>query len=286
MFIDMNVSPAFYETINQDEHQEALRHDELNIHKNGTAKIEHIFNQMACAKLDRLCLLPEDYSSIHGSPLVTNEEVARLVEGYPKRFIGFASTDPLEVDYLEKAEKAFADLKLKGLKLNLNRLQIYPTDQRLNPLYDLCEKYNKPVIFHSGLSWEPQTLSKYSRPLEFEEVAYRRPKLRICLTQFGWPWVRETAMLMQKYKNVYADTGALYFDNAQEFFTQMFTKDIPCTWIDRSLRHQIMFGSANPRFEQIRMAEALTKLNLREDTIELIKGENALEFMGWEGEDW
>lgn len=279
MFIDMNVSPAFYEPINQDQEQERLRHDELNIHKNGTAKMEHIFNQMACAKLDKLCLLPDDYASILGSPLVTNEEVAQLVKDYPGRFIGFASTDPLKDDCLEKAEKAFTDLKLQGLKLNLNRLHIYPLDERLAPLYDLCEKYNKPIIFHSGLSWEPNTLTKYSAPLEFEELAYKRPMLRICLTQFGWPWVRETAMLLQKYKNVYADTGALYFDNAQEFFTQVFTRDIPSTWIDRSLRHQVMFGSANPRFEQIRMAEALTKLNLREETIDLIKGQNALDFI-------
>ena len=50
-------------------------------------------------------------------------------------------------------------------------------------------------------------------------------------------------------------------------------------WIDRSLRHQVMFGSDNPRFEQIRMAHAIDDLELRESTIELIKGANALEFL-------
>jgi len=52
------------------------------------------------------------------------------------------------------------------------------------------------------------------------------------------------------------------------------------TWIDRSLRHQVMFGSNNPRFEQIRMADAITKIGLRDSTLELVKGLNAVEFLG------
>ena len=87
-------------------------------------------------------------------------------------------------------------------------------------------------------------------------------------------------MLMVKYSNVYADTGLLYFDSAREFYKRVFTQDIPLTWIDRSLRHQVMFGSNNPRFEQIRMAQAIEELGFRESTLELIKGKNAIEFMG------
>lgn len=68
MFIDIHVHPAFYEPINADENREELRHQELDIHKNGTAPLEHIFNQMRCAGLDKLCLLPEDYTSTVSSP--------------------------------------------------------------------------------------------------------------------------------------------------------------------------------------------------------------------------
>ena len=53
-------------------------------------------------------------------------------------------------------------------------------------MYDVCETYKKPIIFHSGLSWEPNTLTKYSRPTEFEELAATRPNLKICLPHFGW----------------------------------------------------------------------------------------------------
>lgn len=280
MFIDMHVHPIFYEPINQDKEKEDLRHQAIHIYKNGTASLEHIFNQMNYAKLDYLCLLPQDYSSEYGSPLVRNEEIKRLVDMAPNRFIGFASIDIKSENAEVELERSFTELSLKGLKLNLSRQSIYPYDDSLDRIYDICEKYQKPIIFHSGFSWEPSCPAKYSHPLEFEELAMKRPKLKICLAHFGWPWVRETAMLMLKYPNVYADTAILYFDSAEEFYKQVFQKDIPSTWIDRSLRHQVMFGSNNPRFEQIRMANSLDKLGFRESTLKLIKGENAIEFLG------
>lgn len=281
MFIDIHVHPAFYEPINGNPATEEMRHETLDIHKNGTAPLEHIFNQMRCAGLDRLCLLPEDYNTQqNGRALVTNEEIRKLVDLAPDKFIGFAGADPFDPKAEEKLEYAFAELKLSGLKLHPGRQHFYPSDENAQRLYDICEKYGKPVIFHSGMSWEPNTYTKYCRPTAFEELAASRPGLKICLAHFGWPWCRETAMLMLKYPNVYADTGALYFDCAREFYEQMLTRDVPVTWIDRSLRHQVMFGSNNPRFEQIRMAEALNHLGFRDSTLELIRGKNAEEFLG------
>ena len=92
-------------------------------------------------------------------------------------------------------------------------------------------------------------------------------------------------MLMLKYRNVYADTALLYFDSAIEFYRQVFTREIPATWIDRSLRNQVMFGSNNPRFEQIRMADAIAKLGFRDSTLDLIRGGNALEFLRLENKE-
>ena len=279
MFIDIHVHPAFFEPINTDPAKEEMLHNVLNIHKNGTAPLEHIFNQMHCAGLDRLTLLPQDYTSTVGC-VVSNEEIRQLVDAAPDKFIGFAGVDPLDPEAPDKLQDAFTRLNLKGLNLHTGRHHLLPSDPRMEPIYEICERYHKPIMFHAGLSWEPDTQTSYCTPLAFEIVAEKHPKLKICMGHFGWPWVRETAMLMLKYPNVYADTGALYFDNAREFYTQTFTRDIPITWIDRSLRHQVMFGSNNPRFEQIRMAQAIGELGFRDSTLELIRGGNALEFIG------
>ena len=204
----------------------------------------------------------------------------RLSEDFGDRFIGIASVDPLVPDAADELERAFTDLGLRGLHLHLGRSHIWPNDERLQPLFDICEAYNRPIIFNAGMSWEPGSLAKYGRPIEYEELAATRPSLRMCLSRFGWPWAGECAMLMVKYPNVYTDTGILYFDSAREFFDRLFKHEVALTWVDRSLRHQVMFGSNNPRFEQIRMAQALDGLGLRESTVELIKGGNAIDFLG------
>ena len=46
-----------------------------------------------------------------------------------------------------------------------------------------------------------------------------------------------------------------------------------------------MFGSNNPRFEQIRMADAIAKLGFRDSTLDLIRGGNALEFLRLENKE-
>ena len=74
MVIDIHVHPAFFDPINEDERLEELRHNELNLHKNGTAALAHFFNKMKCAKIDRCVLLPEDYNtSMNGITLVSNK---------------------------------------------------------------------------------------------------------------------------------------------------------------------------------------------------------------------
>jgi hypothetical protein len=251
----------------------------MGLYKADPAPLQHIFNQMKCAGIDKLALLPLDLISIDGHSVVSNVEIAEIVTQSPDRFIGFASVDPHRPDAVDVLEHAFADLHLAGLKLHPSRQKFYPTDAELFPIYECCLRFNKPILFHSGISLEPDTNSHYAMPEGFEGIAIRYPKLRFCLAHFGWPWVTETAALLLKYPNVYTDTGLLYFDSAREFYDHVFKTELGEYWIDRSLRHQVMFGSNNPRFEQIRMIDALRRIGWRESTLELVLGKNALEFL-------
>jgi len=252
----------------------------MGLWKSQVVPLSHIWHQMACAGLDQLCLLARYAPDGDRLADVTNEQVSQLVSQSDGRFIGIASLDPTSPEAPSQCERAFTDLGLSGLYLSPVTGHYYPTDEHLDAIYDQCERFNKPVLFEAGLSWEPGALSRFGHPLAFEELAEQRPALRICLSGFAWPWVAETAMIMLKHPNVYTDTAALHFDNAQEFYEQIFTRDIPITLVDRSLKHQVMFGSGNPRFEQIRMAQALDKLGFRESTLELMRGQNAEEFIG------
>ena len=181
---------------------------------------------------------------------------------------------------------AFGELGLRGLKLNPAKQRFYPDDRALMwPIYEKCLEYGRPILFHAGLYWEPGTLAKYAHPLRFEEVALEFPALRLCLAHFGWPWVQDTAMLLIKYENVYADTAMNYMDSAPQFFQKVFRQDMGEYWLDHNFARKVLFGSNSPRFRPLVIKRGLDALPMREETRRLVYGENALRFLGLQGDD-
>lgn len=285
MVIDVHYHPAFIREVCADEQLAEKRRQDMAYYKTGIADMERIKERMRSSGVDRCFLLPHDYSTISGDR-VSNEDMKRLVDLGDGMFYGFASVDPNREDAEEILDYAFRELGLSGLKLHPSKQKFYPNDKKIYKLYEICIKYNKPIMFHAGFTWQPGTLAKYSHPLNFEEVAVDFPNLRICLAHMGFPWVKETAMMILKYPNVYADTSVLFFDSAYEFYEYLFKQELGYGWLDRSLRHQVMFGSNMPRFEEMRMLMALKQLGLREETIKLITEDNALVFLGEREQAW
>jgi hypothetical protein len=200
----------------------------------------------------------------------------------PDLFYGFASVDPHRPDALEVLDYAFKDLKLMGLKLNPSKQVFYPADPMMDKIYEKCIEYNKPIMFHAGLSWEPNCLMKYSQPLNFEEVAVKYPDLRFCLAHFGWPWIQETTALVLKYPNVYTDTSMLYMDSPEIFLREVLTEQLGHLWIEHNIQDKVMFGSNNPRFRTARIKRGLESLDWKPVTKEKVLGGNAVKFLGLE----
>ncbi len=282
MIIDVHTHPGFIKEISEDSERVAFRRKYFGLYKQHIWPVELFIRQLDAAGIDKAVLLPEDLTVRYGDTIVSNEEISQLVSLRPDRFIGFASVDPLRKDAIEVLEYAFAVLKLSGLKLNPAAQRFYPNDKSLQPIYRKCIQYKKPIIFHSGMSWEPNAPSKYSQPLLFEDIVLANPKLKFCLAHFGWPWVQETAMLVLKYPNIYADTALLYFDSPKEFLKHIFGSQLGQHWIDRSLAERVMFGSNYPRIEQARMRTAVESLELRPATRAKVLGGNAIKFLGME----
>ena len=148
----------------------------------------------------------------------------------------------------------------------------------MDPIYKKCLEYNKPIMFHSGMSWDPDCLIKYAEPINFEEVAVKYPELRICLAHFGWPWATETAMLCLKYPNVYTDTAIVPMDSPEVFFRHIFTREWGPTWFEHNFADKVMYGSDNPRNH----THGIEKLEMRPDTRAKLMGGNALKWLGME----
>ena len=282
--IDINTHPYLFSDVCDTQEKERFVIDVTGLYHNGVCSMESVFARLDCAGIDRCVLSPLDLTTEKGKWMTTNEDVKMLVEKYPERFIGFASVDPKREDAAEVLERAFTEQKLHGLHIFPALQNFDPRGDYMESLFEICLRYDRPIVSDCGCSPYPGLLTKYAHPMLWEETALKHPKLRICLTRFGWPWGREVCMLMLKYRNIDTDTSIVYLDDAPQMYHQMFCVDMGPKWIDRGFRHQVMFGSGDPGLEQIRQVNAVRALDFRASTIENILGNNALEFMGFEKE--
>lgn len=285
MVIDTHIHPALFAPICEDQERFRRRCDAMNYHLMKPSDMALLRKQYALADIGRVVLLPEDCSVESGMVEISNDEIAKLVALDAQFYIGMAAVDPRRPDAVQELECAFAELGLAGLAVNTARLKMYPMDERLVPLYDLCRKYHKPIIFHAGFCLENNALAKYARPMEFEEVALRWPEVNLCLAHFGWPWVQETAALLLKYPNLYANTALMNFDGPYQLFPKVFKQDMGEYWLDHDLADKVMFGSDSPRIRPVRSKRGMDSVEMLPETREKIYWKNAMRFFGWEGQN-
>jgi len=112
--IDIHTHPAFFEAICPNEELLEQRRQALGLYKAGATSLAHIHNQMQCAGIDRLALLPLDLTTQENQFIVSNEEIRQLADLDPRRFIGFASVDPYRPDAADALEHAFGNLDWPG----------------------------------------------------------------------------------------------------------------------------------------------------------------------------
>jgi len=251
---------------------------------NNFQPLETFFLQMDVAGIEKAVLLPIDCRRARKDAVSSNEQVAELCALSP-RFIGFASVDPLKKNAARELENAVKKLGLRGLKLHPALQDFRPHDRKAMAVYEAAADLKIPLIIHTGMSWAPETPLARGNPLLLEEPAREFPGLSFVLAHWGWPWVWEATALALKYPNVYLDTSCLYYDSPKEFFQFVFSRQIPTTIIERSLRNKIIFGSNYPRVEIKNMVHALKSLALTEGCLRKILRENAERLLGIETGD-
>lgn len=104
-------------------------------------------------------------------------------------------------------DKLFKENKIVGIKLYPGYQHFYPTDKKVTQIAKLCERYNKPLVFHSGDFYDQEgtALLKYSHPMYIDELASLCPNTKIVISHFGFPYQMETANIVSKNKNVFTD---------------------------------------------------------------------------------
>jgi uncharacterized protein len=141
--------------------------------------------------------------------MVPNDAVAAFVAAVGGQTVGFMSVDPTRHDAVAEVERGHADLGLRGIKLG----PIYQGTSPLHPLtmrvFAAAERLGLPVMIHQGAIFANAGRLADASPLLLDDVAIAFPELRIVIAHMGHPWVHETAVVMRRHPNVYADTSAI-----------------------------------------------------------------------------
>ncbi|GAB4282968.1 MAG: hypothetical protein Kow0068_07750 [Marinilabiliales bacterium] len=115
-------------------------------------------------------------------------------------------------DFIE-LHNAVIQKEIYGVKLYLGYEHFYANDKRCDIIYQMCEKHNIPLIFHTGDTWigeNKTSIVKYANPIYIDEIAVKYPKMKIVISHMGNPiWINETAELVFKNKNIFTDFSGM-----------------------------------------------------------------------------
>jgi uncharacterized protein len=183
-----------------------------------------------------------------------DEVVAKWVERYPNRFLAaynhWCEGKPETVAKFESEWKAGKWKAIGELGLPYGGHPL--NDTACFPLFELAQRYDIPVFFHTGFGgpnpqagFAPKFRIALSDPLLLEDVAIRFPKLRIVITHMGWPFYDHALYMLWTYESVYLDTATVNWMVGKELFNRMLREAVESVGSER-----ILFGS-----DQIGMAK-------------------------------
>ena len=152
-----------------------------------------------------------------GSIMDDEESVARAVQAFPDRLIGFMRVDPTRPDAAERVRRAVETLGLKGIKGFPAMECFHAYDERVYPVYEEAQRLGVPVLFHVGLlqsaigaalKLPSQADARFSNPMDVQRAARDFPGVNFIVPHFGAGYFGETLLLAAHCPNVSIDTSS------------------------------------------------------------------------------
>jgi len=168
---------------------------------------ERLIEEMDGAGVDRSVIFLSDYGLRLGEGIFTVEGEnlihVEVMRRYPDRIIAWFGIDPRRPGAAEAFERAVKEWGVTGLKMH-PVVGFFPHDRVAYPLYEICRAHGLPVIFHTGTAPSP-LYSRYSQPLQFDEVAADFPDLTVILGHAGGELWQEALAVARRKPNIYFD---------------------------------------------------------------------------------
>jgi len=200
-------------------------------------------------------------------PILSNQDVYRVVQKHPDRFSGIASVNlrrPREA--LMELRHCVRDLGFRALRVIPWLWGLPPDDRLYYPLYAECVELGVPFCLQVGHTG-PMRSSEPGRPIPYlDRVALDFPDLVIVGGHIGFPWTHEMISLATKYPNVYIDTSA--------YTIRRYPREI-VEYMRGNGRSKVLFGTNYPMIPFASALKGLEGLELDEETRRLFLSGNA-----------
>lgn len=211
---------------------------------------------------------------------LTNDDLIKLMELYPKRFICFAGVDPHDPteDSINEIHKYVQNGPCSGVVIEPGLSEneapgkppMTPDDPRVHPIYEECQKHNIPLmISFGGLT---NAALRYMSPFDIDNVAEKYPNLTIILAHGGFPWANEMCWIALRRPNVYIspDIYAMGGPGSDSYIAGA----------SQLVPEKILFGSAYPMVPMKNAVIRFLNAGIKEEHLPKIMYQNAARILG------
>lgn len=134
----------------------------------------------------------------------------RVADFVPGMFAaGVCDPSRCDPEQIRRCERALSGGRVRALMVYLGYLPFPANHANYRPYYELAGRAGVPVIVHAGEPQSPYARLRESHPLAVDDVAVDHPGTKFVIARAGGPWFADTAAVVAKNVNVWADLSAL-----------------------------------------------------------------------------
>ncbi len=208
---------------------------------------------IACQPVDASIVV--GFKSKYLGAEIPNETISSYVKTHPEKLVGFAGIDPTDpVEAVEDMIRAQEELGLKGISISPAAQNIHPKNSKVEPVFEKAVSLRMPVLFHPGIRIARECVLEYAQPVLLDEVAREHKTLNMVIAHLGYPWVKETLVLLAKHNNIYSDVSWLLHRPWEAYQAVL-------SAYQYGVMDKLLFGSAFPHSTPAQCIETLYGIN-------------------------
>jgi predicted TIM-barrel fold metal-dependent hydrolase len=239
--------------------------------------LDELLDQMEKNRIERGLLLSPP---LEGGSIAPNSRILELCKKSKDKLFPIVTVEPTENEVVQSLEIAKENRGyVKGFKIRLGYVQVYPDAPIFDPVFDYAENYDLPVMFHTGDTATSTGSLKHSHPLNLDPLANERPELRIVICHFGNPWISDVGELIYKHQNVFADISGLVAGEGGKY-SERYSDSLAAKLSEAIYfaggADKVIFGTDYPVETFSAGLALLRKLKIDPEDIEKISRKNAL----------